>query len=284
MQRCLRNQIIIIITREIPRLTQRGRNDAYGLELCARVTDGILVNGECLCEVFVRDVFEPGLVCDLSAGNEQAETEFGGGGGYAGVQGADGLVQKAVERGGLRRPIFLVVFAGFEAAGEFEGDGDERGNGIFDALVAFEKGFLCSLQELFTLDLGHTVKCFCTYLQLRIIIWSLDVMCDPCQPSLLLNNLVAFPTSPLRLQIRISDRLLHALLDQHTQDLQNTFQILRRRDLGLIPQNAAGDFARHRSSRLVRLASEERDVVWEGECGEEGHVVADRREEQAEQV
>jgi hypothetical protein len=76
MQRTLRDQCIVIFLAEIPCRVQCARDDADSLKLRPRITDGLLVYGESLRKVLVCDLFEVVLICNLTAGNEEAKREI----------------------------------------------------------------------------------------------------------------------------------------------------------------------------------------------------------------
>lgn len=118
-----------------------------------------------------------------------------------------------------------------------------------------------------------------TYLELGVVVGTVDEMDDPRQPSLLLDRLVRLHPSPLRLHTRIARRLLHPLLDQNPQDLHQTLDILWCLDLGLISEDVPRHFSRHGSSGGIGLCSEERQEAGEGESSEQRRVGLDGCEE-----
>ena len=109
MQRCLRDQRVVILLSETPGTMQRPCNHAHGLELCSAVTDGFLVDGESLREGFICHFLKPTLIGDLSAGDEQPQAEIGRP--VACIECRDGRVHEFVEGGGLGRPIVVKVFS-----------------------------------------------------------------------------------------------------------------------------------------------------------------------------
>ena len=85
MQRRLSDQRVVVLLAKAPRHLQGAGDGADGLELCSRIADAVLVDGERLGEEFVGEFFEAALVGDLAARDKEAEAEFGGGGVDAGV-------------------------------------------------------------------------------------------------------------------------------------------------------------------------------------------------------
>lgn len=76
------------------------------------------------------------MVSNLSTGNEETEAEFRSGWIDAGVELNECLVEKAVEAGGLSRPIVFEVFSGFILASKFKQGGDDGRGSVLDSLIA----------------------------------------------------------------------------------------------------------------------------------------------------
>lgn len=80
------------------------------------------------------------------------------------------------------------------------------------------------------------IEATCTNLELNVVVGATNKMNQTSQPGLLFDSLVGFHcTSLTRGTTRISSWLLHAFLNQDLQDLQDALEILRSRDLGLVP-------------------------------------------------
>ena len=208
MERGLGDEGIIVLLAEPPRAMQRASDDADGLELGAGVGNGFFVDGEGLGEEFVGDFFEGGLVGDLAAGDEEAEAEVGGA--IAGVEGRDGGVHEFVEGRGLGLPVVVVVFAGFELAGEFEGGGDESRGGVFDTFIAVLVGFAGGLEEA----------------ELRVVVGGLKHMDDSREPALFDDGFVGFGSSALAGDAGIAGWLLHAFSDDDSENLKDAIEML----------------------------------------------------------
>lgn len=97
MQRSFGNKRIIVLLGESTTPMQGTRNDANSLELSARVTDCILVDGKCLREELVADFFESCLICDLTTHHKQSQRKIGAAWIYALIQTVDALMHKPVE-------------------------------------------------------------------------------------------------------------------------------------------------------------------------------------------
>ena len=117
-----------------------------------------------------------------------------------------------------------------------------------------------------------------------IVVSGLKEVDHPCEPALFQDRLVSFGTAPLTRHAWIASGLLHAFLDQHTQDFEHTIQVLRGSDFSLIAEYAAGNFACYCSSRGVCLSVEERDEVRQGERGEERDIGFDRGQQKGKYI
>jgi hypothetical protein len=73
-------------------------------------------------------------------------------------------VEKAVEVGGLRRPVVFKVFAGFILASKFKQGGDEGRGSVLDSLIAGFVSLARLLQQLHSIvsdgsgeEEGHSI-------------------------------------------------------------------------------------------------------------------------------
>lgn len=101
MQCGLGNKGVVVLLGESTAAVQGTCDDADGLELGARVTNRIFVDGKCLCEELVADFLESGLVCNFTTHHKQPQCEIGAAGIYSLVQVVDALVHEPVEGRGL---------------------------------------------------------------------------------------------------------------------------------------------------------------------------------------
>jgi len=83
MKGALRDECVVVLPAESTCTVQCSRNAADSLELTPTITDTLFVHSECLCEEFVADLLEAGLIGDLARREEESECEFGDGGGRA---------------------------------------------------------------------------------------------------------------------------------------------------------------------------------------------------------
>ena len=205
MQRALRNQRIVILLPETSRAMQRPCNNTNSLELCPGVRDGFLVDGERLCEELIGYFFEASLVSDLSAGDEETETEVRST--VAGVEGGDGGVHEFEEGGGLRGPVVVVVFAGLVLSGKFQRGSYESRRSVFYAFVTVGKGFAGGLEER----------------ELCVVIGGLNQVYYPGEPALFYHCLLGLGAPTLVRHTGVAAWLLHAFSDEDSENLQDSF-------------------------------------------------------------
>lgn len=98
VQSCLGDQSVVVLLGEAASPVKSTGNDADCLELRTRIADGILVDGECLREKLIADLFETGLVCNFTTHHKQAKRQIGAAWIYPLVQIVDALVHKSVKR------------------------------------------------------------------------------------------------------------------------------------------------------------------------------------------
>jgi len=77
VQRALCDERVVVLPAEAPCTVQGAGDAANSLELAPTIADAFFINSKCLCEEFVADFLEAGLVGDLAGGEEKAEGEFG---------------------------------------------------------------------------------------------------------------------------------------------------------------------------------------------------------------
>ena len=174
---------------------------AYSLELSARVTDAVFVDGECLSEELVGEFLEAALVGYLSARHEESKTELCCGRGDAGVELRQRLMHEPVQGRGLRGPIVVKVFSRFELASKFHGGSDKGGSGVTYTLVASFVGFACFLKEF----------------ELCVVVWAFDEVDYSREPALFFNYFVRFAISLAIGKTRVTTWLLHALFDDYAK-------------------------------------------------------------------
>lgn len=142
------DQRVVVLLREPTCAVQSTCNDTDCLELGARVTDCILVDGEGLSEELVADFFETGLIGDFAAHHEQPERQICTAGVDSLVQIVDALVHEAIEGRGLRLPVVIVVLTRLQLPGQADGSSDKGWCSIADSLVAIRVCFPSRLKEL----------------------------------------------------------------------------------------------------------------------------------------
>lgn len=101
VQRGLGDQGVVILLGETPGSVERSGDDAHSLELCARVTDGVLVNGECLGKELVAEFFKSRLIGHFAAHHKQAQCQVGAPRVGALIEIVYALVHEPIKGGGL---------------------------------------------------------------------------------------------------------------------------------------------------------------------------------------
>lgn len=146
MQSGLGNEGIIVLLGEPAGAVEGSRNDADGLELSTRVTDGVLVNGKGLCKEFVTELFEARLVRHFSAHHKQTQGQISTTRVHTLVEVVDTLVHEPVKGGRLRLPVVVVVLAGLEFACQTDRTRDQGRCCVSDTLVTVEVGLAGCLE------------------------------------------------------------------------------------------------------------------------------------------
>lgn len=101
-----------------------------------------------------------------------------------------------------------------------------------------------------------------TYLELRIVVLSMEQVYYPRQPALLFYRLFGLLCSSLNRAAWVPLRLLNAFSDKNLQYLQYAFEVLDGGDRRLVSHQTPCNFTSDCSSGRIRLGVEERDVVW----------------------
>lgn len=122
------------------------------------------------------------------------------------------------------------------------------------------------------------------YLELGIVVGTLNKVHYPCKPTLLLNGLVRLHPLPLQRSARITCGLLGAFFNKNLQDLQDRLQVLHRGNRGLISQQAPGNLASHSSSCRIWLRMQKWYKIGESKCSKEGEVGLKRRKKEVKDV
>ena len=143
MQRRLGDQRCVVVHAKHLGVGKSTNNKRDGLQLRARLRDTVFVHAECLHIKVVCKVFEAAFVGDLGGEKEEAE----GDGRCFNLGGKDGseLAHELEDGGHFGLPFGFDMFPDLVAAAEFDGRGDEGGEGEAHSFTAHVEVSSCSL-------------------------------------------------------------------------------------------------------------------------------------------
>ena len=103
------------------------------------------------------------------------------------------------------------MFSSFVLPCELERLSEKSRRGVFNSLVAVRESCASALEEF----------------ELGIVVRTLNEVNYPSQPALFYNRFIGFGASSLARHPGVGCRLLHALLDEHSENLEESVKVFR---------------------------------------------------------